>query len=738
MNTTGEGVVWSVSNADQYKQLCKKCTLLWINIFLHPKKTVRIVEFCVIVAAVVLLILLLVGPWRRRSRNPIVLYAVSGAYLLSFPLLSYTLGLMQGVVKNELYLVWATFLILLISGANSVSVQNLDENKQWLKLILDNVMYLIYGGSTVAIFFVDATEGMTIRAGALLILFTLLSIKNFERIIALKLASDPRSSGSQTVARHMKDYEMALGSAPDDYDPRTMRGYNYLVHPFHVSLPTGPRQDHIQTASDELITLHKICLHGNGVLQSSAEDPAICHLKDVCLSFALFRLTVRRYFGYSCAEAGIAKTRDLVLQGLLREMEDAKDCKRAFQVIEVELGFLYDFFYTKNAVIMIRGEIRSAVLSLCITLLSIFIGVYALIDLKPHEEYWEFGFVATEKQGIIVTKVILCALAIFQLLQIGMYCASDWAKVSLVCKYMAEPAWHGNSYIGKLFLLIGQVSIFLEECKWFGRWENKIGQYSLMDSFRYPDNQFLEKHSELMTMFREGRKKGQSIPVPMELKKAIAWTLKASNGQIANGAPALVRHGMPELCWACPTNNEFTLAQVILLWHIATSYCEISESNRVNVQPTAQTSNPKLVATSLSKYCAYLVKFAPKLVPGSPIETESTLEELVYEARRAFKVNPDILTLFGELQQQHNEGRARDWVLAKGAVLGIKLASMEDQVTRWNLLADFWAELMLYIAPCDNVAAHIESLAEGGEFVTHVWALLMHAGILERPAAHAI
>ena len=39
---------------------------------------------------------------------------------------------------------------------------------------------------------------------------------------------------------------------------------------------------------------------------------------------------------------------------------------------------------------------------------------------------------------------------------------------------------------------------------------------------------------------------------------------------------------------------------------------------------------------------------------------------------------------------------------------------------------------MLYVAPSDNVKEHIECLANGGEFITHLWALLTHAGILQR------
>jgi len=47
-------------------------------------------------------------------------------------------------------------------------------------------------------------------------------------------------------------------------------------------------------------------------------------------------------------------------------------------------------------------------------------------------------------------------------------------------------------------------------------------------------------------------------------------------------------------------------------------------------------------------------------------------------------------------------------------------------------MADFWVEIILYIAPSDNARAHMERLAQGGEFLTHLWALLTHAGILNR------
>ncbi|RLN34078.1 hypothetical protein C2845_PM03G23780 [Panicum miliaceum] len=47
-------------------------------------------------------------------------------------------------------------------------------------------------------------------------------------------------------------------------------------------------------------------------------------------------------------------------------------------------------------------------------------------------------------------------------------------------------------------------------------------------------------------------------------------------------------------------------------------------------------------------------------------------------------------------------------------------------------MAEFWVETILYVAPSENAKAHMERLARGGEFLTHIWALLAHAGILTR------
>jgi hypothetical protein len=98
-----------------------------------------------------------------------------------------------------------------------------------------------------------------------------------------------------------------------------------------------------------------------------------------------------------------------------------------------------------------------------------------------------------------------CVLSqyIFQLLEILLYCSYDWARVSLVCKYITKSSGQNNTlFIDALLLLMGKFSLFMETCKWFSRWENKIGQYSFMDSFNYPGHRFLEKRSLIFAVFR--------------------------------------------------------------------------------------------------------------------------------------------------------------------------------------------------------------------------------------------
>jgi hypothetical protein len=130
------------------------------------------------------------------------------------------------------------------------------------------------------------------------------------------------------------------------------------------------------------------------------------------------------------------------------------------------------------------------------------------------------------------------------------------------------------------------------------------------------------------------------------------------------------------------------------------------------------------VATKL-KYCAYLVVSVPKLLPGHHYDTSCLFDALAAEAAQLLPGDKY------EVMRRLPESSGEMTIFPMGVKLGKQLEEMEEG-TYWKVLADFWAEMLLYVAPSDNVEEHVERLANGGEFLTHLWALLSHAGILDR------
>uniref|UniRef100_A0A8R7Q6Z6 DUF4220 domain-containing protein n=1 Tax=Triticum urartu TaxID=4572 RepID=A0A8R7Q6Z6_TRIUA len=153
----------------------------------------------------------------------------------------------------------------------------------------------------------------------------------------------------KVVAEYM-DVEDFLAADQLPHDPATMKGYKYLFHgeeAIQRQLIHQPRssQDEIlmTTAVKGVVTIDQVYRWIDRQAYSDAEKDMA---KDFCLAFSLFKLLKRRFFGYSPAEAGSPKSLDLVLTGLIHHAVTGPDA--AFRVVEAELAFLYDFFYTRN------------------------------------------------------------------------------------------------------------------------------------------------------------------------------------------------------------------------------------------------------------------------------------------------------------------------------------------------------------------------------------------------------
>lgn len=214
------------------------------------------------------------------------------------------------------------------------------------------------------------------------------------------------------------------------------------------------------------------------------------------------------------------------------------------------------------------------------------------------------------------------------------------------------------------------------------------------------------------------------VEISPEIEKAIAGSIKPIFGEQTNRLASQVRNSMFEQ-WALKddwTLKDHSQVEIMLIWHIATDYCH-------HLSPSSgDGSNPdRDVAITLSRYCAYLLAFVPQLLPYH----EADISELTCMVKKEIAKNLQSSGPSEMYQKMKEIGDDPPTVFGKGVKLGKQLEDMLDEEQRWKAMADFWAKTIIYIAPSHITAKeHMRQLENGGEFLTHIWALLSHAGIL--------
>jgi hypothetical protein len=598
--------------------------------------------------------------------------------------------------------------IFILDGCtDSITSYSLDDNKQEARLVYQYFMCGIYVALLLPVVFYGGFESFDI-----MILGSIAGSNSIHRITACKMASH-----SWNLNKMVADY-MYREHSMGEFVPATMKGCHYLVDwPLRKSRLNGTSYEMQITAHrNEIIDEEKVwqCNH-----RSLSPE-----LKDTCLSFSLFHLLRRRFFGFTCGESK-QRAHDFVFKGLLSENEDgATDYNRVFKVIEVELAFMYDFFFTRYAA-NYYGLRAATIWSLMKLAACIYLATCVILRHKVP--------VTATTTDVVISLLILASTALLEFLQLLLYWTTIWGRVSFVCQYLRRGSCSCMMRLQELLTKIGTYRASSRHC-----WQHKLGQYSLLRSVLYPNksrwkdsslNRFWGvEETEIIRPFKDHvwwakRESTKFIELPAEVKEALVDSLIRTDGKLTNGKSSLVFNRAECLLWACAQPMNSNGSSTILTWHIATCYCEMA-----TLPPN---EGPKLklylgVATKLSKYCAYLVVYAPKLLPGHHYDTERMFGAVVAQAYMFLESSRD------KYEAMRNLLESEDTIFQRGVKLGKQLSEIQDATQRWKVMAHFWAEMMLYVAPSDNVRQHIEQLAQGGEFITHLWALLSHAGILER------
>uniref|UniRef100_J3N9L7 USP domain-containing protein n=1 Tax=Oryza brachyantha TaxID=4533 RepID=J3N9L7_ORYBR len=680
------------------------------------------IEFLVVVATMLFLGMSILDIFRRRFHNSLIKSIFNLSDAVSDSIVLYILGAMQTApIKNQLFPVWAIVLIL----------------------------------------------------------------RSFYRFILRNLAAQSIWLGqsSSLVSEYMRADGDLCNFKLEDCDPETMKGYRYLVYGetkssvklqkprYALYIDSSRRRKRhgrryterkYTTNTDRLTTLDKIWQCDGNLLQS--DDKNAKRLKDLSLAFALSRLLRCRFQGVELHTETLRINKKLIKRRIIQE-----DADRAFRIMELQLSFVHDYFNTRYPMVFWCG-FPSLFFSFILSAMTFAVAFWLSVDIRKVTKPPE-GDTAHSVHGInvdtIITWFFMGFMMFKEIWEMVTYLLSDWTRLLLTCLY---ERWRGRcmrtNCTEKLIL-----SFF--KSKITERWHGVIDQYVFLQSYDGSPTFWNLLHKLTMGAVAEkdeGAELGNPISIPECVKPEILKKLVSQDlthnylCKVIISLPDSDSERVDRYSWAC--SGLPTCSHIILVWHIATSICEmhLAKHEGVNLRKPGFLSGllscltnccssksyimdeKKLpgdlqksytVANSISRYCAYLLVSKPDLIPDSFLVPKMVFQETVRRARDdVLKDCDSLLKRYDKLIeegkkaiQDKNTVMNGEDVMQQGAMLGKLLIDNESKERCWELLAGLWADLLVHIAPTWNAEAHQKYLGSGGEFITHIWALLWNCGI---------
>uniref|UniRef100_A0ACD6A9S5 Uncharacterized protein n=1 Tax=Avena sativa TaxID=4498 RepID=A0ACD6A9S5_AVESA len=502
-------------------------------------------------------------------------------------------------------------------------------------------------------------------------------------------------------------------------------------------------------------------------------------IRRLCLSYALFKLLRRRFEHLpAMTKEETDDCRDLVFKGLCSISDSGDDDDNAvsvgggggvalFQVLKDEISFLSEYHHSVHPVVLASPYFflvnyflfPTVVCGLCLmTILlcgngdmavafgSIMADNYAMSAgvFTMTRCLWQ-NFLKTPAAffstiDISITYLLFLAFIYEEIWEFLVFLFSKWFMVSLLCTYTAKPRSWGLSktYSGVLHRI---------------SYANR--------KLSHPSRIACKQLSVLSRLSWLSMALG-TASLPKQAKSSMTARFRSAaygGAPLSNGKDILLlggrqRHDYSHLSWFCESES---VAEVILTWHIATCLLELAvvpvNHKAAGGTSSSSSSRPaedshRMVATRLSRYCAYLVAFHPELLPDDPEGTERVYKDMKKGLKEALHCWDYHLASesarFRKLMDDEflPDPDCRDVtmnVVKKGAMLGKALideAAKENERSIWKLLDDLWVELIVYVAPSssdEHMKGHEEALLQGGELVTLLWALATHTGIARPP-----
>lgn len=755
-----------------------------------PRGTVLRIESLALVAMVLSFFLAAFGSCRRWSNSWFIQKGFLAANALFLSLGTYCIGLMQSSqVKSEMYPLWAVSLLALLCCVDSAAASSLDSRSQLWKMLYQLCLYFGY-----VVLVSISTISSDIGNIAICLLAAVTFFKGLHRSMALVLPSSMRNMVKEIPKSRQNFSFMNPGEEK-----------NLLVDD---DLDTAERWG--STEMGEIASIR---------FQDSRLEPELNACKDMCVSLSLSHLLHRRFLGLSSAKPTMDNREPLVknYERALKLVET--ELAFLYDVLYTSNAFLHYYeamsasiwafasligicFVGTTVVVVLVPRARAAPRHASSP------GNTTFVDTTVAD------FVIT---GVIMASLAL--LQVLQLLRCwtSNWAKVSFARdCRRIFTYYNDVYDIKNEDLGWGMRLRASLIKIDWSDKYQYLWQNKLGQHSLMESVtvggirecRIPccfsflqENQCLcfclwlcicflgflilsiQKVLEvfgLQYVRREVREMfwgscntgGGAIEFHADVKASIGdfvsekmrgdeisgWaSFKVESNDTELGGLFLkyvaeLRHRLSPLF---EDGDDEVGVPCILMWHIATCYCQLAQQHKHH-----DDDKNHRVAMALSKYCTYLVVSAPRLLPGRSDNTKklyagvrdvaiwsvksTTTVDNKLQAMESFdpsKYGRYCETKYGMYSAEYRVLMGSSIIYEAGVALGKGLIGSTPAADRWEMLAEFWVKALLYAAPSDKAEEHMQHLSQGGELITHLWALLYHASVhrwhLDQPQAEA-
>ncbi|XP_054782212.1 uncharacterized protein LOC129289469 isoform X2 [Prosopis cineraria] len=392
-------------------------------------------------------------------------------------------------------------------------------------------------------------------------------------------------------------------------------------------------------------------------------------------------------------------------QSYFRELKP----EHAFGMVAVQLGYAYNFFYTKASVFH-----RDLFINL--VAITLFLETGVLIC---------FGFIINAESHMVTSDQIMLTWSLL-------------VEIVLLDAWSSDVVTNSNEQFYLPYVLHSSHSSNVDELYGFYEisskrtWVNVIPQCNFL-TLSLQHNKDSVNFNQLKELLNK-----RILKPTKELHHHIFNHLIKKSELISGGQnvskygvnDAIEARGLKSIEWT----KMLEFHQSILTWHVATDICYY-----YSITDHEDDDPKKSISKMISEYMLYiLVKQRHMLPVGTGLisfrdtcaETIQVLRQLKIELPSK-NVQEACEKLLGVRPDSVRRSESKS-VIVEACRLARSLVIEMEKKEMWELLKVVWVEILVSAATQCKADQHAQQLRKGGEFLTHVWLLSAHLGIMEQ------